>query len=84
MEKSVYSLKQILELFREIRDNLMHLLTEKPIFYPEVHFRKTLSEAYRHINKGGYGSVITVSNEKEIATLMSKNLQAICKHFLQI
>jgi uncharacterized Zn finger protein/superfamily II DNA or RNA helicase len=40
----------------ECRDNLIRLLTEKPVFYPEGDFKKKLAAAYKHISAGMYSS----------------------------
>ncbi len=52
----------------DCRDNLLHLLTEKPVFFPEGNFKKTLANAYKSICDG-VSSAPTSADEELLHTL---------------
>ncbi|MFN0216362.1 MAG: SNF2-related protein, partial [Saprospiraceae bacterium] len=58
----------------ECRDNLLRLLTEKPVFYPEGDFKKNLAAAYKQISAGQYSSASPVPEEQLIVMQFSEKV----------
>ncbi len=58
----------------ESRDNLLRLLTEKPVFFPEGNFKNTLTAAYKNISKGLHSSAIAVPEEQLQALQFSEKV----------
>ena len=44
-------------------EDLLRLLTEKPVFFPEGDFKKTLTTAYKSVSRGPYSTVTSISDE---------------------
>ncbi|MDO8366225.1 MAG: SNF2 helicase-associated domain-containing protein, partial [Saprospiraceae bacterium] len=57
----------------ETSDSLLRLLTEKPVFYPEGNFKKTVETAYKNIVKGVYEQAKELSEEQLQALKNSEN-----------
>lgn len=56
------------------RDNLFHLLTDKPVFFPEGNFKKILASAFKHISSGMYQLSGAVKDEPVPAFLISERI----------